>query len=530
MRYLMRLILVAVVFLVPVTSAQAERVLRLNEVAVGELDPHIALDYIDSILLVNLYDPLVRPKSGGGFLPGLAESWEVSDDNMSITFTVQSGIKFHDGSDVNADDVIYSFDRNKALGMGYAYLFANASMAKTSDMEAVLTLSTPDSSILAALTRLGIVNSDLVKANQGDGDFGANGDYGAAYLSANDAGSGAYQVVSHNMQELTVLSKFSDHYGGFLPKSPDTIRVIYVMETATIRALMSNKEHEITAQWHPGTMFAGLAAEDGLGLTTEDGIAYLVMPIHTAKAPTDDVHVRRAMIAATDYEQMVAIEKVTEELTAANRSRTALPAALSGYDASAPLFDQDLEAAKAHLAKSKYADNIGDYEVEIAWIAEVPKEEKIAFLLAHNLSQIGMKAKVVKVPWAVYSDRVTKLETTPHVGQLYFSATYPDPLSLLGAYHSRVRGSYSSHDWLDDSEVDRLIDAATAEMDDSKKNDLLIQLQRRLIDVGAAIYAYETRALFAKQDYVSAPFLDDPTNTVAMMGGNWRFNTWEVDN
>ena len=106
---------------------------------------------------------------------------------------------------------------------------------------------------------------------------------------------------------------------------------------------MSNKEHEITAQWHPGTMFAGLAAEDGLGLTTEDGIAYLVMPIHTAKAPTDDVHVRRAMIAATDYEQMVAIEKVTEELTAANRSRTALPAALSGYDASAPLFDQDTD-------------------------------------------------------------------------------------------------------------------------------------------------------------------------------------------
>ena len=137
---------------------------------------------------------------------------------------------------------------------------------------------------------------------------------------------------------------------------------------------------------------------------------------------------------------------------------------------------------------------------------------------------------MVKVPWAVYSDRVTKLETTPHVGQLYFSATYPDPLSLLGAYHSRVRGSYSSHDWLDDSEVDRLIDAATAEMDDSKKNDLLVQLQRRLIDVGAAIYAYETRALFAKQDYVSAPFLDDSTNTVAMMGGNWRFNTWEVDN
>ena len=89
MRYLKRLLLVAMVFLVPATAVQAERVLRLNEVAVGELDPHIALDYIDSILLVNLYDPLVRPKHGGGFLPGLAESWDVSDDNVTITFTLK---------------------------------------------------------------------------------------------------------------------------------------------------------------------------------------------------------------------------------------------------------------------------------------------------------------------------------------------------------------------------------------------------------------------------------------------------------
>ena len=122
MRYVMRLLLVAVMFILPATSAQAERVLRLNEVAVGELDPHKALDYIDSILLVNIYDPLVRPKPGGGFLPGLAESWEVSSDNLAITFKLQAGIHFHDGSTVNADDVVYSIDRNKAIGMGLSLI------------------------------------------------------------------------------------------------------------------------------------------------------------------------------------------------------------------------------------------------------------------------------------------------------------------------------------------------------------------------------------------------------------------------
>ena len=83
--------------------------------------------------------------------------------------------------------------------------------------------------------------------------------------------------------------------------------------------------------------------------------------------------------------------------------------------------------------------------------------------------------------------------------------------------------------WLNDPEVDGLIDAAKAEIDDDKREGLLKQLQRRIIDLAPAIYAYETESLFAKASYVSAPSLDDKSQTVPVMGGNFRFHTWSVD-
>ena len=529
MRGLLKIIAVAMVLIVPATQAFAERVLRLDEVPIGELDPHKALDFIDSIILFNIYDVLIWPNPSGAFEGQLAESWNVSADGTAYTFMLRPGIKFHDDSELNADDVVYSFNRSVALAQGYAGLYSSSKVEKVSGMQVRFTLPSANSAFLASLVRLAILNSDLVKKNQESGDFGDNGDYGQAFLSVNDAGTGPYRVDSHKMQELTVLRLTDNYFEPVAAKAPDTIRIRYGLESASLRTLMARGNHELSSQWHSPEVFRALEREDNVELTTESGVGYLVLPINTQKPPTDDVHFRRAMALAVDYAAMLSIERVSDDLTAAQRSRTALPSALFGYDKDAPVFEQNLEAARAELAKSKYANRLDEFEIELAWVAAVAKEEKVAFLLQQNFAQIGIKSKVVKVPWVLFADRASSIEATPHVGQLYFSATYPDPLSLIGDYHSSVRGSYLSMWWLNDSEVDRLIDAVKAEIDDNKREDLLKQLQRRIIDLAPAIYAYETEALFAKASYVSAPSLDDKSLTVPVMGGNFRFHTWSVD-
>ena len=197
---------VALAFIVTASSALAERVLRIEEVPIGELDPHKAIDYIDSIINFNVYDSLVWPNPDGTFSGLLAESWEVSEDGLNYTFTMRD-VKFHDGSAVDAHDVVYSLNRTQAIGQAYGYLFVGLTATALDDRTARITLPATNAAFLATLPRLSIVNSDLARANQQEGDFGENGDYSAAFLSANDAGSGAYTVDSHNMQELTILKR-----------------------------------------------------------------------------------------------------------------------------------------------------------------------------------------------------------------------------------------------------------------------------------------------------------------------------------
>ena len=99
------------------SAAFAETVLRLDEVAVGELDPAKASDYADSILMFNVYDTLVLPNQGGpGHSGHLAESW--TSDGATFTFNLRDGVNFQSGNSMSAKDVVYSLERSQALGSG----------------------------------------------------------------------------------------------------------------------------------------------------------------------------------------------------------------------------------------------------------------------------------------------------------------------------------------------------------------------------------------------------------------------------
>ena len=95
------------------SPAFAQTVLRLDEVAVGELDPAKASDYADSILMFNVYDTLVIPNQGGpGHGAHLATDWSV--DGASYTFSLRDDVSFQSGNAFTAADVIYSLERMQA--------------------------------------------------------------------------------------------------------------------------------------------------------------------------------------------------------------------------------------------------------------------------------------------------------------------------------------------------------------------------------------------------------------------------------
>lgn len=510
------------------TAAFAGGVLRLDESPIGELDPAKALDTADSILMFNVYDSLLIPKAGTtDFEPLLAKKWKTSD-NIHYTFDLRNDVKFHSGDLLTSEDVVFSFKRMMALGQGFSYLYSNVESVKAVDNDTVIfTLKQPYSPFLSSLVHLPIIDKDLVMSHLGKGD-GEMKDWGQTYLNLNDAGSGAYTISSHNPQSETVMQKNPDYFLPIQSKAPDTVRMRYGLEPSTVRTLMKQGKHDISSQWLPPEVLKSLA-NDGMQLLHQQGAAEFYIKLNTAEAPFDDVECRLAVANAFDYASGIKMVEVTKGISQGSDATGAIPQGMLG---SLPktdefVYKQNLEAAKAHLAKCRYKPS--DMDIELSWIAEVPLEKRFALLMQANLAQIGLKATIRKVPWAMFTELVTKPETTPSVSQVFISSVTGDPDSILyAAYHSSKSGTWLSPEYLKDEKVDELLEKGR-KVSQSERTEVYQELNKRLRKLAPAIFAQDQISVFAASPRVHAPALSEPGQGYTVDGFGFNFRFIEVD-
>jgi peptide/nickel transport system substrate-binding protein len=506
-------------------QAIAETVLRLDEVAVGELDPAKASDYADSILMFNVYDTLVLPAQGGpGHVGHLAESW--TGEGNSFTFKLRDGITFQSGNPLTADDVVFSLERMKALGAGLSYLFGVVENVEAVDESTVtFTLSSPYAPFVASLVRLPIVDKKAVIENLADGE-GEMKDWGQAYLSANAAGTGAYTVSSHNPQEETVMAKNADYFLGVADAAPDTVRLRYGLEAATVRALISKGEHDIASQWLPPEVVTALA-KDGAQLFTESGTGAFYFKMNTTKPPLDDVNCRLALANAFDYGTAVKMIAITDDVSAGSPATGAIPVGMYGANPAESVMQQDMAKAKEYLAACKYP--AADMNIEVSWIAEVPLEERFALLMQSNFSQLGIKSEIKKMPWALFAEQVAKPENTPHISQLFVNAVTGDPDTLLyGMYHSSTPGTWQSPEYLNDAKVDEYLEAGRNAPTPEARAEAYTQLNARLLEIAPTIYGFDRQSVFAASNRVKAPALSDPSQAFGLDGLGFSFRLMEM--
>ncbi len=507
------------------SPAVAGGVLRLDEVPVGELDPAKASDYADSILMFNVYDTLVLPAQGGpGYVGHLAESW--TTDGKTFTFKLRDGVKFQSGNPLTADDVVFSLERMKALGAGLSYLFGVVESAEAVDPTTVkFTLSSPYAPFVASLVRLPVVDKKLVMANLGEGD-GEMGDWGQAFLSANAAGTGAYTVKSHNPQEETVMERNDAYFLGVPAVAPDTVRLRYGLEAATVRTLIAQGEHDISSQWLPPEVMGALAKE-GAQLLTEGGTGAFYLKMNTAKPPLDDVHCRLALSNAFDYDTAIKMIAITDEISAGSPATGAIPKGMYGANDTSVVLKQDMAAAKKHLAACKY--DAADMDIEVSWIAEVPLEERLALLMQSNLSQLGVKSHITKMPWALFTEAVARPENTPNISQLFVNAVTGDPDTLLyGMYRSSNAGTWQSPEYLNDPLVDEYLDAGRTATTDAGRQEAYSKLNARLMELAPTIYAYDRQSVFAASNRVKVPAMSDPSKAFGVDGLGFSFRLMEM--
>ena len=469
----------------------------------GTIDPQRGTDWTESMAMVNVYDALVFPSSAGDMEPKLATSWDASPDGLSYTFTMRKGVEFHDGSEITAEDVAFSMNRALAINEGYSWLWSDVIEDVSVDGKYTVTfrLNKPFAPFVSTLAWLFIANKDLVLENKQPGDFGEFGDYGAEWLSVTtteDVGSGPYMLKSWDRGREIVFERFPGYFEGWPhgEKSIDEVHVMLIYENSTVRTMSRAGELTVVEHWRTYSDYEEMDGYPNVKVVSFISPEELSFKINTKKPPTDDVHIRKMLCWAMDYD---AVLNVLEP--GSGPAKGPIPKVIPGHDPTVFQYTMDLKKAKEEMSKSKYYPNIPP--IELVLPSGLENRRKMALRLQENLSSIGVKLNINQELWGRMTDMATTAETTPNIMVTSVSANYPDPDTYLYCmYHSKAAGTWMSSEWLQNPQVDRLIEKERVTLDPGERGKIMNELQHMIVDLCPDIYVYVMPLRAAVQDYL----------------------------
>ncbi|MBB3459015.1 peptide/nickel transport system substrate-binding protein [Rhizobium sp. BK313] len=493
-------------------SASAKTVVTMNTVQIfGTIDPAKISDYTDYMAAVNLYDGLITVDSKGNLLPELAESWTISPDAKEVTFKLRADAHFTDGTPVQAADVVYSFERLLKINQGPANLFADVlkpgSIITVDPKTVKFTLSKAFAPFLSTVPAVFIVNSNVVKANAGSDD-------GQTYLATHSAGAGPYTLKEWDRGASMTVDRDPNYYKGFGDGPIDEVHWIITNDEATVRSLAASGELTMSSQYQAPDTYKALKEMGRFNIVSQDTTIGFYLKLNTKVPPTDDIHIRKALAYATDY------DTIRNVIVPGGQLNGPLPAGFADFyanDLQPPKFDMD--AAKAEIAKSKYAGS--EIPITLGYVAGTKFEEELSLLMQSNLEQLGFKVTQEADPWNRVTELASKVETTPAVNQIFFGPTYPSPDSMFFTqYHSKAAGTWASAEWLQDPAIDALIDQARTTTDPKQQADIYKDLQHKIVDLQPDVFL-QTQTVQHAMDKCLEGF-----NAVPMQSFDYKFTRY----
>lgn len=460
-----------------------------------DTDPHKTSDFSGLTLWNALYDSLTYPAEGGGVQPWLATEWESSSDAKTWTFQLREGVKFHSGRELTAEDVFFSMQRLKALGLGEAYRFEALNLSESevvNDYTIRFEYNHPRGIVPIDMMYFKVLEKEAIMNNLHSGDFGEYKDYGQEWLLSNDAGSGPYTITDVITEQYVKMKKFDDYWNGLPENAAETLVYSASGETSTVLTEFKKREVEISSVWMPETSISQLEQTEGIEIADIPS-GFLLIKVNTAKKPTDCKYVRKAIGHALNYTKLLeAIHPYDEHATSCISSKSFGYKDLSNL---MPDRDSNIEKAEAALEKSKYypdiVNNPEDYTIKFAWIKVVPAEEDIALLFADAADKIGLDLEPVKTPWGSYVDQATDPETTPNMCPMYNAKMASGGAWLYQRYHSSWAHTYTNSAYLNNTTVDTMLENVLRTGDASERAQLSGELQEIIVRQQAGYWIAE---------------------------------------
>ncbi|AUM72992.1 ABC transporter substrate-binding protein [Paracoccus jeotgali] len=422
------------------------------------LDPANHRNRPTETIIRNMFDGLLTRDSQMKVVPEIAESI-VQVSPTEYDFKIRSGVKFHDGTEMTAEDVKFTLDRvvqEGGMDDGQTSprqgLMGPVEKVDVIDGNTVrITLTEPWPILPAMLPNQQIVSKAFVEK------------VGTEGMATQVNGTGPFKLAEWRKGDAIIMERFDDYYGGspeIPPVGPACVdRAIFkvIPETASRVAALLAGDVEIITDVPPFSV-AQIKANDGTDVMTVNGTRSFFVAMNTQGEIFDDPKVRQAAAHALDKDLII------DKILGGNAQRIEGILSPDAFGASElPAYEHDVEKAKQMLAEAGYPDGIDvTLDVEGAFKDDA---EAVASLLA----KAGIRAKVAVGESAQLSEK-WRTAGKPKSGDLYFSSWGNgslDPFDIFTPTHrTDDRGNSAGYS---NPEVDRLLDEAAVEMDSDKR-------------------------------------------------------------
>lgn len=469
-------------------------------------------------VITQVYERLVEiaPESPD-LIPGLAtevptiENGLISEDGLTYTFPIREGVVFHDGTDLTADDVKYSWDRAMTMDLpesNAGILIDNiAETAVVDDYTFEVTLNEVNAAFLNSIVTASvasIVSQDAVEAN---GGFAA-GEV-SEYMTANPVGTGPYTMTAWNRGENLQFDIFEDYWG---EPASQALRIEIAPDPDT--RILGLRAGDLDMIEVDPSLVPDLEGAEGVTIYSGD---YLLEPIHIGfnmafsegDLPAEDTIspdffqdplIRRAFNYTFDYQAF--IDGALGGLGAPIPHY--FPQGMLGYSEDYPVYEQDLAMAEELFREA----GVWDEGFTISVIAEEGNLFEVAALvLRDSMAQLNpaFEIRVLALAEAQF-DEAHASDPVPYALWVKNSDPFADPHALMTAYihpdgdwgevHG-MRDAYQNPD-----EIARIIDEAAVELDTSAREALYAELAPMLFEDPMWVIAGNEVALNAHRDWV----------------------------
>jgi peptide/nickel transport system substrate-binding protein len=461
---------------------------------------------IGSEIIFNVFDTLLAWKAPNfDALEGrLAESWTVSPSGTEFTFKLRSGVKFHDGTDFNAEAVKFSFERTRDINPFMKASFDPiAGIAVSGPLEIKITLNKPMPVFLSLLAQpqAAIVSPAAVAKS------------GAAF-NVNPVGTGPFRFGSYTPDTNVVLNENPAYFRG----APKLGRIIYriIPDASTRRLELENGGVDIIQQ---NSQLSAIPAEDMKAFANHANIEILNVPSQIIRqlefnnnrtdSPVKDVRVRRAIASAIDYDGLV------NGVLAGSASRVYGPVPTNSWAFNPKIRDlapkYDPARARALLAEAGVAP--GSLKL-VMYTFQGSLWGSVATFLQANLAAVGIEATIQQTEFPAYRDLhvAGRHEIALDGRQPWYND--PDAHVTIG-YYSPLAATAMTFRMPEDAALNKLIMDAQSVVSLDDRKQLYFQAQEQILDRVPGAYLFSNNLVVFKRKNVkglvinSAPPLNE---------------------